>query len=87
MESKRIHLRPIAIKDTEEYFKSIQREKIIDMTGTKQTFTFDQVEKHIETIILDDSREDYAINFNKTNEKVGELSIIDKRDKRHMPLT
>ncbi|WP_208559312.1 GNAT family N-acetyltransferase [Marinilactibacillus kalidii] len=82
MKSKRIHLRPIAIKDTKIYYESTQSEEIMYMTGTQQTFTFEQIEEHIKTIIVDDSREDYAICFNKTNEMVGELSIMDI-DKRN----
>lgn len=47
------------------------------MTGTKSTFSLEQIKTHIDHINNDSSRYDFAICLKNTDEMIGELSILD----------
>lgn len=77
MKSKQIYLRPVTVEDAPIFLKSTTNQEIMRMTGTKQTFTLEQIEKFLQDIQNDETREDYAICLNETDVMVGELSILD----------
>ncbi|MBM7362364.1 transcriptional regulator with XRE-family HTH domain [Priestia taiwanensis] len=47
------------------------------MTGTKSTFTLEQIQSHIKRITNDPNRHDFAICLQGTDEIIGELAIVD----------
>lgn len=77
MKANRIYLRPLEISDAQNYQKSTKDEEIRYMTATLREFDLEEVINHIERIIKDTSREDYAICLNTNGEMVGELSLVD----------
>ena len=54
-------LRPITAADAAAMFASLSDEESMRLTGTQQTFTFEQVQQHCERIEHADDRADFAI--------------------------
>ena len=77
MKSTRIYLRAIELTDALDYQKGTTIEEIRLMTGTPREYSVQEIEAHIKQIKQDESREDYAICLNETDEMIGELSILD----------
>ncbi|MEG2707624.1 MAG: GNAT family protein [Vagococcus sp.] len=77
MKTSRIYVRPLQVADASYILKSSKDQEIRYMTGTTAHFSLDVIEQHIQAITKDDSREDYAICLNETDEVIGELSILD----------
>ncbi|MBE5106194.1 GNAT family N-acetyltransferase [Bacillus thuringiensis] len=84
LESERIYLRSLCELDAPVILKSTMDKEIRYMTGTKSTFSLEQIKTHIDNINNDPSRYDFAICLKGTDEMIGELSIlnIDKGNKR-----
>ncbi|MEB9684960.1 GNAT family N-acetyltransferase [Bacillus thuringiensis serovar pingluonsis] len=84
LESERIYLRPLCELDAPIILKSTMDTEIRYMTGTKSTFSLEQIKTHIAHINNDSSRHDFAICLQSNNEMIGELSIldIDEKNKR-----
>ncbi|MHA4044065.1 GNAT family N-acetyltransferase [Bacillus cereus] len=77
LESERIYLRPLCQLDAPIILESTMDDEIRYMTGTKSTFSLEQITKHIDHINNDSSRYDFAICLQSTEEMIGELSILD----------
>ncbi|MCU5378656.1 GNAT family N-acetyltransferase [Bacillus cereus] len=77
LESERIYLRPLCQLDAPIILESTTDDEIRYMTGTKSTFSLEQIKAHIDHINNDSSRYDFAICLKSTNEMIGELSILD----------
>lgn len=76
LESERIYLRPLCELDAPLILKSTTDKEIRYMTGTKPTFSLEQIKTHIDNINNDSSRYDFAICSKSTDEMIGELSIL-----------
>ncbi|WP_439873692.1 GNAT family N-acetyltransferase [Bacillus mycoides] len=76
LESERIYLRPLCELDAPIILKSTTDEEIRYMTGTKPTFSLEQIKTHIDHINNDSSRYDFAICLKGNDEMLGELSIV-----------
>ena len=77
LESERIYLRPLCQLDAPIILESTMDDEIRCMTGTKSTFSLEQITKHIDHINNDSSRYDFAICLQSTDEMIGELSLLD----------
>ncbi|MFK3937575.1 GNAT family N-acetyltransferase [Alkalihalobacillus sp. NPDC078783] len=74
---KSIYLRELKREDLNMIYQSLDNEEILYMTGTKKTFTFDQVVNHYEACQKDDTRYDFAVCLKKNDEMIGDLSIVE----------
>lgn len=83
MKSKNIYLRKVRVEDATSYQKGTIEEEIRYMTGTKKEFTLEEIKNYLEKIVKDDSREDYAICLNDTEEMIGELTLFDIDSPNH----
>lgn len=77
LKSERIYLRTLAETDAPVLLTNTQDKEIRYMTGTKSTFTLEQIQQHIKNINEDPSRYDFAICLNSNSKMIGELSILD----------
>lgn len=77
LKSERIYLRTLAETDAPLFLANTQDEEIRYMTGTKSTFTLEQIQQHIKNVNEDSSRYDFAICLNSNNQMIGELSVFD----------
>jgi RimJ/RimL family protein N-acetyltransferase len=73
----RITLRPITINDAEAMFASLSDAESMRLTGTQQTFTFEQVQQYCQRIAQADDRADYAITLKDAGTYVGEVVLND----------
>jgi hypothetical protein len=55
-----VYLRPIKREDMESAYKATQDDEIRYMTGTRNTFTMEQLFAHYERITNDDTRVDFS---------------------------
>ncbi|CAH0344389.1 GNAT family protein [Bacillus sp. CECT 9360] len=77
MRGKSLHLRPIKREDMGSFYKAVQNEELVYMTGTRNTFTMEQLYEHYERITNDDTRFDLAICLLDSDELLGDLSILE----------
>ena len=70
-----IYLRPITADDAENMFNSLADEESMRLTGTTQTFNFEDVMAHCKRIETADDRVDYAIILKETSDYVGEVVL------------
>lgn len=77
LKNDRIYLRPVEVSDAQLFLKNTENEEIRYMTGTKKTFSLEQVQQHIKNVKKDPSRYDFAICLNANDQTIGELSILD----------
>lgn len=77
MRGKTVYLRPLQREDMVSFYESAKDEEIRYMTGTRATFTMEQLYAHYEKIAKDDSRHDFAICLVEDDRLIGELSIMD----------
>ncbi|MFC9448465.1 GNAT family N-acetyltransferase [Bacillus cereus] len=84
LESERIYVRTLCELDAPIILESTMDEEIRYMTGTKSSFSLEQIHTHIHKVNNDSSRYDFAICLKETDEMIGELSIlnIDKEDQK-----
>lgn len=75
--SERIYLRSLESSDAPIMLENSTVEEIRYMTGTKSTFTLEQIQNHIKNINEDSSRYDFAICLNESDQMIGELSVLD----------
>ncbi|MDN5710675.1 MAG: GNAT family N-acetyltransferase [Planococcus sp. (in: firmicutes)] len=75
--NERIYLRPVEPEDAQLFLNHTEDEEIRYMTGTKDKFSLEQIQDHIERIQQDDSRYDFTICLNATDQMIGELSVLD----------
>lgn len=72
-----VYLRPIQKEDMYSFYQATQDEEIRYMTGTRDSFTMEQLAHHFTTISQDESRRDFAICLSQNNELIGDLSIVE----------
>ncbi|MFD6510537.1 GNAT family N-acetyltransferase [Bacillus sp. NPDC060175] len=77
LESEKIYLRPLRELDASIILESTMDTEIRYMTGTKPTFSLEQIKTHIDNVNNDSSRYDFAICLQSNDEMIGELSILD----------
>ncbi|WP_420641300.1 GNAT family N-acetyltransferase [Candidatus Leptofilum sp.] len=70
-----IVLRPITVDDAAAMFASLADEESMRLTGTQQTFTFEQVRQHCQRIAQADDRVDYAITLKDDPTYLGEVVL------------
>ncbi|MFS0657132.1 GNAT family N-acetyltransferase [Bacillus sp. 179-C3.3 HS] len=73
----RLFLRPIEKQDYPGIHRGCQFEEIREMTGTRQTFTLEDIESAYTHFLKDESRRDFAICLLETNEMIGDAAIVD----------
>lgn len=78
--SERIYLRSLKESDAPIMLENTKDEEIRYMTGTKPTFTLEQIQRHIKNLSEDLSRYDFAICLNENDQMIGELSIFDMEE-------
>ncbi|MFE3577634.1 GNAT family N-acetyltransferase [Lysinibacillus sp. NPDC059133] len=72
-----VYLRPIKDEDIESIYKSCQDEEFLYMTGTRKSFTLDEINKSYKQFSKDPTRYDFAICLLDSNEIIGDLAILD----------
>ncbi|MCA9954157.1 MAG: GNAT family N-acetyltransferase [Anaerolineales bacterium] len=72
---ERVILRPITVDDAKAMFASLSDAESMRLTGTQQTFTFEQVQQHCQRISQADDRVDYAITRKEDGAYVGEVVL------------
>ena len=79
----RINLRPITVDDATAMFASLSDKESMRLTGTQESFTFDQVRQFCEKIEHAEDRADFAITLKDDPTYVGEavLNDIDLRNR------
>ena len=71
----RVVLRPITEADAQAMFDSLSDAESMRLTGTQQTFTFEQIVQHCQRIAQADDRADYAITRKEDGAYVGEVVL------------
>lgn len=74
---KKIDLRPITRQDAKAMFASLSDEESMRLTGTQQSFTFEQVEAYCRGLETAVDRADYAILRKEDDLYVGEVVLND----------
>jgi RimJ/RimL family protein N-acetyltransferase len=72
-----IRLRPITADDASAMFASLDDEESMRLTGSQQTFTFEQVQQHCQRLYGADDRADYAIIRQEDDLYLGEVVLND----------
>ena len=70
-------LRPITVDDAPAMFASLADEESMRLTGTQETFTLEQVQRHCERITSADDRVDYVITRKGDPTYLGEAVLND----------
>jgi RimJ/RimL family protein N-acetyltransferase len=70
-------LRPMSADDAEAFFASLADDESTRLTGTHQSFTFEQIQQWAASRQATDDRLDLSIFDRETDEWVGELAITD----------
>lgn len=77
LKSQRIYLRPLQKADAQSFLANTKDQEIRYMTGTKSSFTLEQIQQHIGNCEKDSTRYDFAICLISNNHLIGELSIFE----------
>lgn len=77
LNGKRVILRPMSIEDAAPFFASLTDEESTWLTGTRQTFTFEQIQRWTASRKDVDDRLDLSIFDRASGDWVGELAILD----------
>jgi RimJ/RimL family protein N-acetyltransferase len=77
LSGRRIVLRPITEADAADMFASLSDAESMRLTGTLDTFTFEQVENYCRRIETADDRADYAITLKDDPGYLGEVVLND----------
>lgn len=72
---KTITLRAIKESDAQSMFDSLSDEEAKRLTGTKQSFSFEEVLNHCKRVFAANDRVDYAIILKETGDYVGEVVL------------
>ncbi|MEM7031286.1 MAG: GNAT family protein [Chloroflexota bacterium] len=73
----KVMLRPITVADADAMFASLSDEESMRLTGTKETFTLEQVHRYCQKIENADDRVDYAITRKNNPTYLGEVVLND----------
>ncbi|MBY6035981.1 GNAT family N-acetyltransferase [Fictibacillus nanhaiensis] len=77
IKGKSLYLRSVKDEDIESIFKSCQNEEFLYMTGTRRSFTRDEIIKSYKQFNEDPARYDFVICLLENNEVIGELAVVD----------
>ena len=77
VEGTSVYLRTIKDEDMKSIFNSCQDDEFLYMTGTRKTFTLDEVIKSYKQFSEDPTRYDFAICLLDNDEIIGDLAILD----------
>ncbi|PAE17360.1 GNAT family N-acetyltransferase [Virgibacillus sp. 7505] len=72
-----IYLRPIKDEDLRSIYKACQDEEFLFMTGTRKSFTFDEIVNSYKQFSEDPTRYDFAICVLDSHKVIGDLAILD----------
>jgi RimJ/RimL family protein N-acetyltransferase len=75
LSGERVVLRPITKADAADMFASLSDQESMRLTGTQDTFTFEQVERYCERIETAEDRADYAIILKSDPAYLGEVVL------------
>ena len=75
LKGNKITLRPIVAEDAPAMFASLDDKESMHLTGTQQTFTFEQVQRYCARLLTADDRADYAITRHEDGLYVGEVVL------------
>ena len=73
----RLFLRPIEEQDYPGIQRGCQQAETLYMTGTRKTFTLEEIRSAYTRFLQDDSRRDFAICLLDTKEMIGDAAIVD----------
>lgn len=76
----RLRLEPLGHAHLDHVWESLFDEETLRLTGTRQTFTREAVERHLESLATRDDRADWAIIDLETEEYVGEIVLNELND-------
>ena len=71
---KKVILRPLTLADASAMFASLSDEETNYLTGTQESFTFEQVEAYCRSVVEADDRADYTITRPGDNTYIGRSS-------------
>lgn len=77
LKTDRIYLRSLEESDAQKILTTTENQEIRYITGTKGSFTLEQIQQHIRHSKEDTSRYDFAICLNENSQMIGELSILE----------
>ncbi|WP_100372351.1 GNAT family N-acetyltransferase [Bacillus sp. FJAT-45037] len=77
MKGESVYLRTIKKEDLESLYEAVQDEEIRYMTGTRSTFSREQLNKYYQRIMHDETRYDFSICLIDTDELIGDLAILE----------
>ncbi|WP_026690455.1 GNAT family N-acetyltransferase [Alteribacter aurantiacus] len=72
-----IYLRAVKEEDMENIYASCLDEEFLYMTGTRKTFTLDEIKEKYNQFREDPTRYDFAICLLDNHEVIGDLCIVD----------
>ncbi len=78
-----VTLRPISAEDAPAMFASLDDPESTRLTGTQDTFTFEQVERHCARVASAEDRLDYAITRTGDPTYLGEVVLNEIDDRNH----
>lgn len=77
LEGKQIYLRPIQLEDVETYYQKLFDPTTRYLTGTKNSFTQDQVQQYFEAKSQDSSQLFQLIALKDSDEVIGDIELQD----------
>jgi RimJ/RimL family protein N-acetyltransferase len=77
LHGERLTLRPLVESDARNIFQSLSEQETMRLTGTFETFTFEQVEVYCARVAAAENRADYIITLSNSNTFIGEAVIND----------
>ncbi len=72
---EKVVLRPISVDDASAMFASLSDVESMRLTGTQQSFTYEQVEQYCQRITEADDRVDFAITLHDDPNYLGEVVL------------
>ncbi|WP_260681925.1 GNAT family N-acetyltransferase [Alkalicoccobacillus porphyridii] len=81
--SNRVYLRKLEPTDLLSLHQALDDEEILYMTGTRRTFTFEQVQQFYKKCVEDDTRHDFAICLTENDRLIGDLAIMNIETEDH----
>jgi len=75
LHGERITLRPLVEDDARNIFQSLSEQDTMRLTGTSETFTYEQVEVYCARVAAAENRADYVITLSNSDTFIGEAVI------------
>ena len=77
IEGRNLYIRPIKDEDMASIYKSCQDEEFLYMTGTRKSFTLDEIMESYKQFSSDPTRYDFAICLMENGEIIGDLAMLE----------